>query len=149
MTMRAALFNSYGPAENLIVGELPDPVPGRGEVLVRVDACAVNPKDSFIRKGRFRALTGRRFPQQVGMDFAGTIEGLGEGVLDFSPGERVYGMVNSVRGRACAELVALEASAVARSPATMTPVDVSCWCARVVPTSKSWLDGSTQGACDL
>ena len=81
--MRAAEFDRYGPAEVLSVRDVPlPPPPSRGEVQVRVAACSVNPKDTFVRKGRFRKLSGSAFPMRPGYDFAGTVVADGDADAD-------------------------------------------------------------------
>lgn len=95
--MRAWLYDRYGGPEVLRAAELPEPVPARGEVLVRVEAAALNPKDALVRKGRFRAVSGRRFPKRVGLDLAGVVEAVGPGVRGFAPGQRVWGFLEEMR----------------------------------------------------
>ncbi len=71
--MKAAYYDRFGSVDVLNVGDLPAPRPGSGEVLVRVAAAALNPKDVLVRKGKFRLISGRRFPRVPGYDFAGTV----------------------------------------------------------------------------
>ena len=80
--MQAALYDRYGPPEVIRIGERPDPKPGSGEVLVRVRAAALNPKDVIVRSGRFRLLSRGPFPRLCGYDFAGVVE---------APGPRPHG----------------------------------------------------------
>jgi NADPH:quinone reductase-like Zn-dependent oxidoreductase len=61
--------------------DLPTPTPRPGEVLLDVRAAALNPKDSFVRKGRFRSFTGNRFPKRLGYDVAGVVRALGKVVV--------------------------------------------------------------------
>ena len=63
--MRAIVYDRYGSPEVLESRLLPSPQPGPGEVLLSVRAAALNPKDSLIRKGKFRRMTGDRFPRQL------------------------------------------------------------------------------------
>lgn len=119
--MKAALLRGYGDVEQLQVGEWPQPQPGPGEVLVRVRAAAVNPKDTFIRKGRFRPFSGKKFPMLMGFDFAGEIAGLGDGVAGWNEGDAVYGMLREVfRGRTCAEYLAVAPAQFAAKPANLS-----------------------------
>ena len=60
--MRAIYINAYGGSENLIYGELPDPVPDRKQVLIRVAVASVNPVDWKVREGLLKFLSGKRFP---------------------------------------------------------------------------------------
>ncbi len=71
--MKAAILTSYGTAEVLEISDVPKPQMQADEVLVQVHAAAVNPKDTFIRKGRFRRFSGNRFPMLAGFDFAGEV----------------------------------------------------------------------------
>ncbi len=85
--MKAAVIRQHGGPEVLELGELPDPVPGHGEALVRVGACALNHLDLWTRRG----LPGRSvpFPHVLGNDVAGEIAGLGADAPGFSVGQRV------------------------------------------------------------
>ena len=117
-TMRAVVIDRYGPPDELRPTSVPQPVPGRGQVLVRVRFIGVNPKDLMIRKGNFKALTGRRFPLIVGHDIAGEVLEAAPGA-DLAPGERVFGMINDLAGRAYAEYAAVDAGQLARAPASI------------------------------
>lgn len=116
--MRAAWYDRPGPAaEVLVLGELPTPDPGAGEVLVRVRASGINPSDTKKRAG-WRDLAPE-FPRVVPhSDGAGVIEAVGEGVDPGRLGERVW-LYNAQRGRAhgtCAAQIALPAAQAVRLP---------------------------------
>ena len=83
--MRAVRIHEDGGPEVLVLEEVPDPVPGPGEVLVRLRASALNHLDIWIRKG----LPSVPKPRILGADGSGVVEALGEGVSGFEPGERV------------------------------------------------------------
>ncbi len=85
--MRAAILKSFGGPENLESAEVPDPVPGPGEVLLRVRACALNHLDLFIRAGLPSAKV--KTPFILGCDAAGEVAALGPGVTGVAVGERV------------------------------------------------------------
>lgn len=95
--MKAAYIEQTGGPESIIYGELPDPTPGAGEVLVRVGAASVNPIDTYVRAG----LVGAELPVPfvVGSDFAGTVEAVGEGVTNWHPGDDVWGANQGGQGR--------------------------------------------------
>ncbi len=114
--MRVAEYDRYGGAEVLEVRERPRPVPGPGQVLIRVHAAALNPKDLLIRAGKFRWLSGRRFPRRTGYDWAGEVAELGRGVDDLAVGERALGMIQAMAGGACAEYVVAERGELTRCP---------------------------------
>ncbi len=84
--MRAVVYSEPGPSSVLRVEELPDPTPGAGEVVVRLERAGVNPTD-----WKFRSQTMRGFGEVVpGQDGAGTVEAVGEGVGSVAPGDRVW-----------------------------------------------------------
>lgn len=118
--MRAVVYDRYGSAEVLRLADLPVPTPRRGEVLVRVRAAALNPKDVLLRKGKFRWLTGNRFPRLVGHDFAGEVARPGPGVLDLAPGAPVFGMLDGLRGGACADYVIARRYELSAMPASLS-----------------------------
>lgn len=86
--MRAAVIHAHGPAEAIRVESVPVPRPARAEVLVRVQATAVNHVDTFVRSGAYR--TAMTFPFVVGRDLVGTVDGVGDAVDGFRPGDAVW-----------------------------------------------------------
>ncbi|MEE8594286.1 MAG: zinc-binding dehydrogenase [Gemmatimonadota bacterium] len=85
--MKAAYFDAHGGPDVLVVGELPDPEPGPGDVIVEVEAAALNHLDLWVRRG----LPGLNvaLPHVGGSDFAGTISEVGRGVGEWRVGDRV------------------------------------------------------------
>jgi NADPH:quinone reductase-like Zn-dependent oxidoreductase len=83
--VRAVRIHEDGGPEVLVLEDVPDPVAGPGEVLVRLRASALNHLDVWIRKG----LPSVPKPRILGADGAGVVDGLGDGVSGFEPGERV------------------------------------------------------------
>ncbi|MFF3172357.1 NAD(P)-dependent alcohol dehydrogenase [Streptomyces sp. NPDC057900] len=118
--MRAALYDRYGPPEVLYVGKVPVPEAKPGEVLVRVRAVGLNGGELYGRAGKVRLVTGRRFPQRTGIDFAGEIAALGPSVTGVRVGEQVWGVLPRRMGSA-AEYVAVPARKVSPAPANLTP----------------------------
>ena len=88
--MKALLSHAPGGPETLRVDELPDPVPGPGEILVRVRACAINYPDVLIIEDKYQMKPPRPFAP--GGEVAGEVEAVGEGVEGWSPGDRVIGV---------------------------------------------------------
>ena len=117
--MKAVVFDAFGPADVLRVADIDRPSPGEGEVLVRVRAAAVNPKDTFVRKGRFAALTGSQFPMRSGFDFAGEVAGGGEASA-FEKGMPVFGMLDGWHGGTCAQYIAVKPHQLSRKPANLS-----------------------------
>lgn len=84
-------FNEYGGIDVLQVVDVPDPTPGRGEVLVRVKAAGINPGEASIRQGLMHDLWPATFPSGEGSDLAGVVEATGDGVTQWSAGDQVIG----------------------------------------------------------
>lgn len=118
--MRAIQYDRYGPPEVLTLRDLPTPAPRPGEVLLDVRAAALNPKDSFVRKGRFSLITGHRFPRRLGYDVSGVVRSVGAGAAGFAPGDQVFGMMNGFAGGTVAEQVCMPASELALKPAGLS-----------------------------
>jgi NADPH2:quinone reductase len=95
--MQAAYINQTGAPSVIQVGELPNPQPGEGEVLVRIGAAAVNPIDTYIRGGAIPM--SLPFPYVPGCDLAGTVEAVGPGVARYQVGDRVWGSNQGLFGR--------------------------------------------------
>jgi NADPH2:quinone reductase len=95
--MKAAYIEQTGPPENIKIGDLPDPVPGPGQVLVQVHAVALNPIDLYIRSGMVAFPLA--FPYIIACDLAGTVEKLGPGSQRFKAGDRVWGSNQGLLGR--------------------------------------------------
>src|SRR5262245_62267448 len=121
--MRALQYDAYGPVERLALRDAPSPRPAAGP-LVRVTVAALNPKDALVRKGKFKMLSGRRFPKYCGVDFAGMVEAP---YGDLRGGDAVFGGLSEwrfARGT-LAELVAPRAAEVARIPAGVAEADAA------------------------
>jgi len=123
--MRALIQERYGSPDVLRIDEVDTPVPGHGEVLVRVRAASVNARDWHVMRGEPRlarlldsATFSRTAPKVKirGTDFAGTVESVGEGVTQWRPGDDVFGESNA----AIAEYVAASQGVVATMPAGLT-----------------------------
>src|SRR5580658_6543742 len=91
------------------------------EVLVRVAASGVNPLDTKIRAGA-AAHARHPLPAILGLDLAGVVEQVGEGVTTFRPGDEVFGMTGGVGGvqSTLAEYAAVDAALLARKPARLS-----------------------------
>src|SRR3546814_4376425 len=91
--MKALLSHTVGGPETLELTELPDPVPGEGQLLVRVKACAINYPDVLVIEDKYQFRPERPFAP--GGEIAGVVEALGEGVEGWSQGDRVIAMVRN------------------------------------------------------
>lgn len=85
--MKALLCEHHGPAEELVIRELPEPSPGPGEVIVAVTAAALNFFDTLIIRGRYQEKPA--FPFSPAAECAGTIAAIGDDVAGWEVGERV------------------------------------------------------------
>ena len=96
--MKALVANDYGPPSQLTVTDVPDPKPGPGEVLIAVDAAALNPYDLKVLSGAMRDSRPIQFPYIPGMDGAGTVVAVGAEVTRFGGGEEVFGFFGQTPG---------------------------------------------------
>jgi NADPH:quinone reductase-like Zn-dependent oxidoreductase len=110
--MKAIVVHQYGGPEVLKFEEYPDPVPGPGEVLVRVAATSVNPIDYKRRAGLTKDFYPLQFPGLIGVDIAGTVVKLGPGVEGFSVADQVFAMADNTY----AELCVVKAAVLAKVP---------------------------------
>lgn len=114
--MKAALLRSYGGVDQFAIEDVPAPKPGEGEVLLRLEASAVNPFDLILRQGLMAQFIPLQFPAILGGDGAGTIVELGAGVTGWAVGDRVAAdFVANGRG-AHAEYGVVPATSIARLP---------------------------------
>ncbi|WP_433351978.1 NADP-dependent oxidoreductase [Micromonospora saelicesensis] len=117
--MRALQFSKYGPASVLEVSEVPEPHAGPGQIRVAVRASGVNPADTYVRAGRFQEWIPLRLPHVPGVDAAGVVDEIGDGVTTARVGDEVFGITDYARmGGANAEYAVL--AAWARKPAALT-----------------------------
>jgi len=97
--VKAVRYDEFGGIDVLQVEEVERPVPGDGQVLVRVKAAGINPSEAVIRTGAVAELFPSTFPSGQGSDLAGVIEEVGAGVGGFSPGDEVIGFNNKQASR--------------------------------------------------
>ena len=99
--MKAIVVHEYGGPDVLKFEDYPDPVPNRGEVLVRVAAASVNPIDYKRRAGLTQNFYPLHFPGLIGVDVAGTVVKIGPGVEAFTVGNPVFAMANNTYAELC------------------------------------------------
>ncbi len=90
--MKALRIHQFGGPEQLIEEDVSLPVPGQGEVLVRIHATGVNPVDFKLRNGSLKLFTGKKFPRTLGFDIAGVVERADKS-SPYKPGDRVFAML--------------------------------------------------------
>ncbi|MDT7839211.1 NADP-dependent oxidoreductase [Streptomyces justiciae] len=133
--MHAIVQSAFGGPEVLSYAETDAPVPGPGEVLVRVGGAGVNPGDTVLRSGRVPELV--TLPWTPGNDVAGVVAGVGPGVSRFGVGDEVYGLLPLSPRGAYAEYTAVPAAVLAPKPknldlaqaAAVPLVSVTAWTA--------------------
>ena len=119
--MKAVVIPRFGGPEVLELREVPTPTPGRGEIRVRVHATAVNRADLLQRAGAYPAPPDA--PKDIpGLEFAGEVDAVGEGVTEMEPGHRVMGLCG---GGAYAEAVVVPARAAVHVPARLSFTDAA------------------------
>jgi NADPH:quinone reductase-like Zn-dependent oxidoreductase len=111
---RAVRYDNYGDVDVLKVVEVEDPVPGAGQLLVRVKAAGINPGEAKIRDGLLAERWPSTFPSGQGSDLAGVVEQVGEGVDGFSTGDEVIGYTDERASQA--ELVVIPAENATPKP---------------------------------
>jgi NADPH:quinone reductase-like Zn-dependent oxidoreductase len=113
--VKAVRFDEYGGVEVLKLVDVPRPLPGPQQVLVRVKAAGINPGEAKIREGLLHARFPATFPLGEGSDLAGVVAGAGPRVTGFAEGDEVIGFTN---GRAShAEYVIAEQENLIHKPA--------------------------------
>ena len=120
--MRAMLINAYGPDATFEATEIDTPVAKPGHVLIRIAASSVNTVDTMIRTMGKDLPLSPDTPALLGMDFAGTVEAVGEGVEGFAPGDEVYGCAGGLADLpgTLAEFINADAELIAKKPTNLT-----------------------------
>jgi NADPH2:quinone reductase len=116
--MRAILVRQFGGPEELRLADVPDPMPGPGQVVVRLHAAGVNPYEAYIRSGKYARLP--ELPYTPGSDGAGLVDATGDGVTGYAPGTRVYVATAVARYGTYAERIACDASMVHPLPESIS-----------------------------
>lgn len=120
--MKAMILNSYGSDSIFEIGDLPGPSVTQGHVVIRIAATSVNTVDTMIRSLGKDLPLSPDLPAVLGMDFAGTIEAVGEGVAGFAVGDEVYGCAGGLAELqgALAEFMLADARLIAKKPRSLS-----------------------------
>jgi NADPH:quinone reductase-like Zn-dependent oxidoreductase len=121
--MKAVRVHQFGGPDALVLEDVPRPVPGQGEVLVRVGAAGVGAWDALIRSGGSKL--GQPLPLTLGSDLSGVVEAVGPVVSAFRRGDAVYGVTNPLFIGAYAEYAVAEAGRVALKPKRLSDVEAA------------------------
>ncbi|HET7887194.1 MAG TPA: NADP-dependent oxidoreductase [Bradyrhizobium sp.] len=117
--MRALVLAGYGGPDRTALAEVPQPVPGAGELLVRVHAAGLNPVDYKTRSGALKVVQRYPLPITMGNEFSGVVESAGPGVSRFAKGERVFARVGKAMMGAFAEYALVHEDDAAQIPASL------------------------------
>ncbi len=123
--MKAVRFHEYGDPGVLRYEDVDRPVPGAGQVRIRVAATSFNPVDGNIRGGFMQGPIPVVLPHTPGIDVAGTVDALGEGVAGFSAGDQVVGFLPMDKPGAAAEYVLAPAEVLTAAPGSVPAADAA------------------------
>jgi NADPH:quinone reductase-like Zn-dependent oxidoreductase len=123
--MKAVRFHEYGEPGVLRYEDVPQPVPGAGQVRVRVAATSFNPVDATIRAGFMQGPIPVTLPHTPGIDVSGTVDALGEGVTGLQAGDRVIGFLPMAEPGAAAQYVLAPAQALTPAPESVALADAA------------------------
>ena len=118
--MKAARLKSYGDVDQFVVEDVPTPRPQAGEVLIKIEASAINPFDLMIRQGFMAQFIPLELPAVLGGDAAGTIVELGAAVTGIAVGDRVIADFATNGRGSHAEYGLAPVTAVAKLPDNLT-----------------------------
>ncbi|MET0529164.1 MAG: NADP-dependent oxidoreductase [Microvirga sp.] len=121
--MMAWRVHEFGPPEAMRFERVPVPIPGPGEVLVKVHAAGVGPWDGWIRAGN--SALPQPLPLTLGSDLSGEIQAIGPDVSDLRVGDQVYGVTNPRFIGAYAEYAVASAAMIARKPASIDDLEAA------------------------
>jgi NADPH:quinone reductase-like Zn-dependent oxidoreductase len=114
--MKAVRLHAYGDVDQFTFEDVPNPVPGDGEVLIRVVASGLNPVDLYIRQGYMAQIDPIDLPAILGVDAAGTVVALGPGVTGYALGDQVIAHVPLSGSGAQAQFAAVPVVGLAKLP---------------------------------
>jgi NADPH2:quinone reductase len=120
--MKAMIINSYGDNAKFEISQVDKPEPKTGEVLVKIAASSVNTVDTMIRKMGQELPLSPETPSILGMDFAGTVEAIGDDVDGYSVGDEVYGCAGGLADLpgTLAEYISADAALIAHKPKNLS-----------------------------
>jgi NADPH:quinone reductase-like Zn-dependent oxidoreductase len=121
--MKAAFIERHGGPEVLKFGEMPNPVPTPGDIVVEVVAASVNGADWKVREGKSNQLA--RFPYILGRDFSGVVSAIGDDVRDLRVGDEVFGVCDVGQEGAYAEELAIKAAIVAKKTDRLSHINAA------------------------
>jgi NADPH:quinone reductase-like Zn-dependent oxidoreductase len=121
--MKAIQYSEHGPAEVMRYVDLPDPVAGPGQILVRLEAASVTPFDWKLRAGHLRNHFTLPMPSVPGRDGGGTVVSVGEANGQFSIGDRVAIMAGALAQGGYAEMIAVDENHAVKIPERLSTTE--------------------------
>ena len=156
--MKAFVVDKYKRNGPLRLADMPDPQMGASDVLVRIQATAINLLDSKVRDGEFKLFLPYKLPFILGHDLAGTVVRVGANVRQFKAGDEVYARPRDHRHGTFAEFIAVDQADLALKPANLSMeeaagvplVGLTAWQAlvevgRVKPGQKVFIQAGSGG----
>ena len=140
--MKAIRLHSFGAADQLVLEDVPMPVHGARDLLVRVVAAGINPIDWKIRSGAVAGFFPVQPPATLGWDAAGIVTAVGAEVDGFKAGDAVFFFADFAHGGTYAEFVAVDAAQVASKPRTVSFAEAA---ALPAPALAAWRAVVTMG----
>jgi NADPH:quinone reductase-like Zn-dependent oxidoreductase len=119
--MKAVYIEQFGGPEVIRYGDLPDPIPAGGEVVVDVVATSINGADWKVRRGEY---PNTKLPSGLGRDFSGIVSAVGAGA-DLKVGDAAFGVLEPGREGANAEKVAIRSAVIAKKPDGLSHVNAA------------------------
>src|SRR6185437_13326976 len=123
--MKAVRIHEFGGAEALQYEEVDNPVPKRGQVLVRVKAAGVGVWEIDIREGGWQGFIDYPLPLIIGTDMSGIVEKVGPGVKDVHVGDEIYGVADMTLSGAYAQFALAKPSSIAPKPKSLSFVEAA------------------------
>ncbi|CAK9263286.1 unnamed protein product [Sphagnum jensenii] len=123
--MRAVQYSTYGGdgPSSLQLVDVPLPKPKKGEVLVKVEAAGINAVDWKIQGGLLKHILPLKFPHIPGTDISGEVVGVGPGVTNFIPGDKIISWINLLKGGSLAEYAVAPITSTVKRPPIISPVE--------------------------
>ena len=121
--MKAGRVHHFGPPNAIVIDEIPRRIPGKDELVVRVAAAGVGPWDALIREGK--SVVRPSLPIILGSDLAGFVDSVGAGVVQFKPGDEVFGVTNKQFCGGYTEYAVASAQMVATRPRSLSFVEAA------------------------
>lgn len=124
--MKAIIIDEYGGKDQIKEREIQKPSPGQDQVIIKLHASSINPIDWKLREGYLRGMLPFEFPIILGWDAAGTVDMLGENVLNFKKGDRVFARPETTNRGTYAEYTAVDAHLLAKIPDSISFEEAAC-----------------------